>query len=111
VVDKQNAPVHASGITCKIWLTKNGNVSPNITENRLQSISTLDQPFPKEAQGSLIFTSATPQTQMCKNGQGNWSYQIAPTVKTGQYYMVILTDWNGIHYNWSWIAIKIQGQG
>jgi hypothetical protein len=111
VVDKQNAPVRASGITCKIWLTKNGNVNPNITEDRLQSVSTLDQPFPKEAQGDLLFASATPQTQMCASGQGNWSYQIAPTTKAGQYYIVLLTDWNGVHYNWKWIAIRIQGQG
>lgn len=109
VVNKQEIPVRASGITCKMWLTKDGNVNSTITNDRLQSVSTLDQPFPKE-EGALIFASSTPQTQMCHNGQVTWSYQIAPVTKAGQYYIVILTDWNGVHYNWSWIAIRIQGQ-
>jgi hypothetical protein len=111
VVNKQNSLLRTSSVTCKIWLTKDGNVSPNITENRLQSVSTLDQPFPKETHGALLFTAATSQTQMCQNGQGTWSYQIAPTTKPGQYYIVLLTDWNGIHYNWSWVAIRIHRQG
>ncbi len=106
VVNKQNTPVRAAGITCKIWLTKDGNVNSVITDDRLQSASTLDLPFPKEAQGTLIFAASTPQTQMCHNGQAKWSYQIAPTTETGQYYIVLLTDWNGIHYNWSWVKIR-----
>jgi hypothetical protein len=109
VVNKQNIPVRVAGITCKIWLTKDGNVNSTITNDRLQSVSTLDQPFPKE-EGALIFASSTPQTQLCQNGQVTWSYQIAPITKAGQYYIVILTDWNGVHYNWSWRAIRIQGQ-
>ncbi len=107
-INKQGQPIHASGITCKIWLTKDGNVNPTITLSRLQSVATLDQPFPHEVQGALAFSSTTPQTQTCNNGQGTWNYTVAPSVEKGLYYIVVLMDWSGVHFNWSWVAIVIK---
>jgi hypothetical protein len=111
VVNKQNILLRTSSVTCKIWLTKDGNVDSAMTEVRLQSVSTLALPFADEVPGVLLFSTATPQTQMCLRGRGAWSYQIAPTTKPGYYFIVLLTDWGGIHYNWSWIQIRIVSQG
>jgi len=106
--NKNGDPIVGSNITCKIWLTKNGNVSAAITADRLRSVSTLSQPFPKEVQGGLTFGASTPQTQMCTNGQGTWNYTLSPTLHPGLYYIAALMDWEGIHYNWSWVAIRVK---
>jgi len=107
-VSKSGAAITSSGITCKIWLTQDGKVSSHITADRLRSVDTLSEPFPKEVSGGMNFTAATPQTQMCNNGQGQWNYTLSPALHTGTYYIVVLMDWSGIHYNWSWIAIKVK---
>lgn len=107
-VYKTGEPISSSAITCKIWLTKDGNVSQNITSDRLRSVTTLDQPFPKEEVGSLTFSASTPQTQVCNNGQGTWNYTVSTSVHPGLYYIVVLMDWGGVHYNWSWFAIRVK---
>ncbi len=106
-VSKSGEAITSSSITCKIWLTQDGKVSSHITTDRLRSVNTLSEPFPKEVSG-MNFTAATPQTQMCNNGQGQWNYTLSPTLHAGTYYIVALMDWGGVHYNWSWIAIKVK---
>ncbi len=108
-VDKKGQPIYSQSITCKLWLTEDSHVNANMPASRLRAIDTLTQPFPKEAQDGLTFAEATPQTQPCNNnGQGQWSYTVSPSIKHGIYYLVVLMDWDGIHYNWSWVAINIK---
>ena len=107
-VDKKGQPIYSQSITCKLWLTEDNNVNANMPASRLISVDTLAQPFPKE-EGALNFAETTPQTQPCNNnGQGQWSYTVSPSIKHGIYYLVVLMDWGGIHYNWSWVAINIK---
>ncbi len=117
VVDQSKSPekgnpVLAPGITCKIWLTKDGNINDEIQANdnqRLKSVDTIDEPFPGEIPGALNFDPSTPQTQQTNgNGQATWKYTIATSVDPGGYHLVVLVDWNGIHYNWSWLNITIK---
>ena len=107
-VDKQQQPIHYAGITCKMWLTHDEKVNNNMPANRLTAIDTLAQPFPKEVVNALIFNSATPSVQQCAAGQGNWNYNLASSLKSGTYYLVVLTDWSGVHYNWSWSQIIVK---
>jgi hypothetical protein len=107
-IDKQQQPIHNAGITCKMWLTHDEKVNNNMPTNRLTDIDTLAQPFPKEVANALIFNSATPQVQQCAAGQGNWNYNLASSLKSGTYYLVVLTDWSGVHYNWSWSQIIVK---
>lgn len=106
-IDKQGQAIHKDGITCKIWLTHDGNVNSSMSTSRLRAISTIDQPFPREAANALIFDSATAQTQLCVSGVGNWNYKLSSTLKSGTYYLVILMDWGGVHYNWKWVQVTI----
>ncbi len=100
-VDKKGQPIYSQSITCKLWLTEDNNVNANMPASRLISVDTLAQP--------LNFAETTPQTQPCNNnGQGQWSYTVSPSIKHGIYYLVVLMDWGGIHYNWSWVAINIK---
>ena len=103
-------PIHQTGITCKLWLTKDGNVSANMPADRLKAADSLSQPFPHEEPGSLDFYDpSTPQTQMCNaKGQATWNYKVATSVEPGQYFLVVLTDWNGVHWSWSWVAVRIK---
>lgn len=103
------SPVDAPDITCKLWLTKDGNVNEDIPHGRLLSVSTLDAPFPQEVEGGLNFVGTASQTQRSNaNGQGNWQYSISPAIAPGVYYLVVLMDWDGIYYNWSWVQITIK---
>ncbi len=108
-------PVHATGITCKIWLTKDANVSGNIqtgNDGRLKSVDTINQPFPGEIVGALNFDPSTQQVRLSDaNGQATWKYTISTSVDPGSYQLVVLADWNGIHYNWSWANIEIKKAG
>jgi len=105
-------PVHVSGISCKIWLTKESNISEIIqadNDARLKSVDTLNEPFPGEMAGALIFDPATQQTQPSDaNGQATWRYSVATSVNPGDYNLVVLADWNGAHYNWAWLQIVIK---
>ncbi len=112
VVDKQGKSVHASDITCRLWLLPMAQNPRDIPLDRLKSPSTLQSsPLPGEIQ-ALIFDPTTAQTQACNaNGQGTWKYHLDPSINPGQYYLVVLTDWNGVHYNWSWDAVTIKKPG
>jgi hypothetical protein len=102
-------PLVIDGITCKIWLTKaqdpSGELSRNL--NQLQHVDQLNEPSPNEIESGLIFDATTPQVQPCKQGQGNWKFTISSTVSSGDYFIVGLTDWQGIHYNWSWYQLQV----
>ena len=103
-------PIHAPGITCRLWLVDNKK-NPVVPLDRLKSSDTLQSsPFPGEIPG-LIFDASTPQTQPCSDGVGSWKYQVATTVNPGSYRLVVLTDWKGLHYTWSWNVVKIRKQG
>ena len=103
--------IQASGITCKIWLTNKPTINTVLKANNNaipRSINTLQQPFPDEAQGGLVF-STDAQAQMCNaNGQATWHYTLSPSLDPGSYLLAAITDWNGTHYNWSWVTITIK---
>jgi len=102
--------VQAPDITCRLWLVDNTQ-NPDVPIERLKSSDTLaNSPFPGEITG-LVFDSTTPQTQTCNNGVGTWKYQVDTSVTPGGYYLVVLTDWQGAYYDWSWVVVTIKKQG
>ncbi|HLQ29184.1 MAG TPA: hypothetical protein VK140_08110 [Ktedonobacteraceae bacterium] len=120
VVDQsgQGKPIHASDIICKLWLVQqipNGGKFSIPTQilanvNALQGSITgtvQGQPFPEVS--GLTFDSTTPQTHLCSaKGKGIWKYQVTSSVPAGVYDLVVLSDWNGVHYNWSWAQITVK---
>jgi hypothetical protein len=105
----QEKPVVADGITCKIWLTKAQDSSGDLIKDasQLQHVDQLNNPSPNEIPSGLIFDPNTPQVQPCKQGQGHWKFAISPTVSPGDYFIVGLTDLQGVHYNWSWYQFQV----
>jgi hypothetical protein len=110
----QGKPIEAPGITCKLWLSKipkenGGKVDIGTSWKKIE---TLKQPMPGEIENGLLFDPATPQTQPCNSkGQATWKFGIAPQVKQGTYYIVVLTDWDGTFANWSWYNFTVQKTG
>jgi hypothetical protein len=106
----QEKPIVTDGITCRLWLTKAQDTSKDLLKasSQLQHVDQLSNPLPDEIQSGLLFDSSTPQVQPCKQGLGNWKFSISPTVNSGNYFIMGLTDWQGIHYNWSWYQVTIQ---
>ncbi|MEO6893184.1 MAG: hypothetical protein ABI456_25415, partial [Ktedonobacteraceae bacterium] len=120
VVDKEhNQPVHGPGLVCKLWLTKDGHVTDNIQAQggaaRLKShnlLQDLQAPFQAEVPNALMFGTTTPQTQPCTaDGVGNWTYSVAQGVDPGTYFLVVLVDWSGVHWKWTWQQIRIKKAG
>lgn len=107
-MDKHSQPLHREGITCKLWLTQDEHVNNNMPTSRLRAINTLAQPFPGETANALTFAATTSQTQPCTVGQGNWNYQLSSSLSNGTYYLVVLMDWSGVHYNWKWAQIIVK---
>ncbi len=94
-------PLHMEGISCRLWLTKDSNFGNNIPRDRIKSVDTLSQAFPKEEQTALNF-NGTPQVQQSSTqGTTTWNYQISSSLDKGTYYLIVLTDWKGILYNWT----------
>lgn len=120
VVDgqKKPQPVHASGITCKLWLVNRipTNTILDIPISILKDVNAISNPIPGTVNGrsfneidGLNFDSSTPQTHPCNaNGQFTWKYQLSSSVDPGDYNLVVLTDWSGAYYNWAWINIVIE---
>ena len=118
-VDKQKKPVHSADLTCKAWLVQQipAGQTLNIDSKVLKAVNNLEgpiqgtiknQPAPEVPNG-LIFDASTTQTAKCgPDGQITWKYTISPTLPPGDYSIVILADWKGIHFNWAWGNITIK---
>ncbi len=104
--------IQSSGITCKLWLTKNTDEALKGAEAVWSNINAVQQPIEGEVQGGLLFNSSTPQTQMCNSqGQAKWEFSVSPTVKHGNYFLVVMADWNGKYYNLAWTYFTVQKAG
>lgn len=101
--------VNTADITCKIWLTKEENPTGTLQNagDRLRNVNSLAQPLPREVANAFLFTGGN-QTQNCSaNGDTTWKYQLAQSVNPGVYNIVVLTDWAGQRYNWSWVRVNV----
>ncbi len=104
----QGKPVHEAGITCKAWLIKSSDDPKELPADRLLHVDGLGQPLPHEIANGLTFDPTTPQVQPCNDqGQGTWKYGVAASVDKGHYRLMVLTDWQGKFYNWSWVDITV----
>ncbi len=112
IINKSQNPIQVPDVTCKLWLTKDGDVNSILGAGNYaipRAIDTIQQPFPGEVVGAFIFTSPTQQTQPCTpKGKTTWSYTISPSIDPGLYYAVVLADWKGKSFDWSWVAIRIK---
>ena len=116
---KNNKPILATGISCKLWLITripDGQILLFPKEDaRLKHVD-LTAPLTGTIQNTdfaevpgLQFDQTTPQLQQCNaQGQGSWKYTIAPTTPAGNYDLVVLTNWAGKYFNWSWINLTIK---
>lgn len=120
-IDKHKQAVHSPDITCKVWLMQQvpDKQTLSIDKNTLKAVNNLANPItgtinntPAPEVGGLNFDTTTPQTHLCDaKGQMTWKFTVTPGVPPGDYDLVILTDWKGIHYNWSWDHVTIHQAG
>ena len=112
IINKNKNPIQASDVTCKLWLTKDGNVNSILRADNyalLRSVDTIQQPFPKEVVGAFNYIAPSQQIQPCApSGKTSWSYTISQSVNPGTYNLVVLADWRGKSFNWSWVNIIIK---
>lgn len=112
IINKNNTPIQASDVTCKLWLTKDGDVNSILRAGNyalLRSIDTIQQPFPKEIEGTLNYIAPSQQIQPCApTGKTSWGYTISQSADPGTYSLVVLADWKGKSFNWSWVIINIK---
>lgn len=113
VINKaDNTPITATDAVCRLWLTDDLQATTDALNANNFAIprnpNTFNLPFPQEVVDALNFASASPQTQPCAaNGKTIWTYTLAASVPHGTYYLAVLSDWKGIHYNWSLVAINV----
>jgi hypothetical protein len=112
ILNKDKTPIQASDVTCKLWLTRERDVNSILRADQyslLRIIDTIQQPFPKEVVGAFNYIAPSQQTQPCApTGKTSWSYTISQSVKPGTYSLVVLADWKGQSFNWSWVQIVIK---
>lgn len=127
VVGGDGQPVHADNLTCKLWLISlvPTNQKVYIPSDILSNVATISTPFSSQAkdqnrnilpnvtypeiQSGLTFDDSTAQTHSCRtDGEVTWRYRISPQTPPGKYTLVVLYDWSGKHYNWSWVDITIK---
>ncbi len=112
IINKDKNPTQATDITCKLWLTKEGDVNSILRADQyslLRSIDNLQQPFPKEVVGAFNYIAPSQQIQPCApTGKTSWTYTIAQSVDPGTYSLVVLADWKGKSFDWSWVQIVIK---
>lgn len=112
ILDTSKNPIRVPDVMCKLWLTKDRDVNPVLQADNdaiPRAIDQIRQPFPHEVANGLNFISPSQQVQPCApDGKTTWSYTVSPPVDPGTYYLVVLSDWKGKSYTWSWQAIKIK---
>jgi hypothetical protein len=112
ILNKNKASIQASDVTCKLWLTREGDVNSILRADQyalLRTIDTIQQPFPKEVVGAFNYIAPSQQTQPCApTGKTSWSYTMSQSVDPGTYSLVVLADWKGKSFNWSWVQIVIK---
>jgi len=98
-------PLYADGITCRIDLIKKegGQRKPKFDESQLLVPNAIDAPLKEEVAGFQF--DGTPQVQPCKQGKGYWKVTVSPGLPEGTYFIVAITNWKGILYNWSFGSI------
>lgn len=113
IVNKgDNTPITATDVTCRLWLTNDADAtSAALSANNyalLRTSSSFNQPFPHEAANALHFASSSPQTQSCSaQSKTSWTYTLSPALHHGRYFLAVLADWKGVHYNWAMVAISV----
>jgi hypothetical protein len=112
IINKDKNATQAPDVTCKLWLTKEKDVNSILRADQyslLRSIDTIQQPFPKEVVGAFNYIAPAQQTQPCApTGKTSWNYTISQSVDPGKYSLVVLADWKGKSFNWSWVQIVIK---
>lgn len=115
IVNKtDNTPITATDVACRFWLTDNAQATADaLSANNYaipRSLSGFNQPFPEEVTNAFVFAAPSRQTQSCvANGKTRWTYTLNPGIHHGTYYLAVLADWKGIHYNWYLVAVAIHG--
>ena len=112
ILNKNKTSIQASDVTCKLWLTREADVNSILRADQyslLRTIDTIQQPFPKEVVGAFNYIAPSQQTQPCApTGKTSWSYTMSQSVDPGTYSLVVLADWKGKSFNWSWVQIVIK---
>ena len=112
IINKDKNPTQAQDVTCKLWLTKDGDVNSILRADNyalLRSVDTFQQPFPKEDVGAFNYIAPSQQIRPCApTGKTSWTYTIPQSVAPGTYNLVVLADWKGKSFNWSWVNIIIK---
>jgi len=111
-------PVHASGITFKLWLVERipTGITFMLARQDLQKVGTIQNPLtgtvqdqPYQEIPGLNFDTGIQQTHPSNaKGKMTWKYQVSSSVAPGDYDLVVLSDWDGKYYNWSWANIEIK---
>jgi hypothetical protein len=120
--DPANKPIHTAGIMIKLWLTNRipAHKILHLPADVLMHTEQLPQPITgtindanyPEVANALQFDPNTKQLHLSNDqGQANWTYKLDPNLNDGDYSLVILTDWQGKVYNWSWYDITVKKQG
>lgn len=104
--------IQTHDVTCRLWLTKDAKATQTaLSANGYalpKAVNTFGQAFPSETQGALNFSGGSQQVQSCAaNAKTTWTYTLAQTLDHGTYYLAVLADWQGKHYNWYLAQIKV----
>jgi len=107
-----NTPISATDVTCRLWLTDDADAtSAALSSNNyalLRNLSAFNQPFPHETANGLNFAPSSPQTQPCSaQGKTSWTYTLTPSLHHSRYFLAVVADWKGVHYNWAIVAISV----
>ncbi len=101
--------IHASSISCKLWLQHiPGGNFVGIPEDRLSKMDIQGPLTGDEIANALNFAPGVSQIQPSNaNGQVMWNYTVGTFVDPGTYYLVVLMDWQGQSFDWSWRIVTI----
>jgi hypothetical protein len=104
--------LHAAGLMCKIWVTRNIDSLRNLAKSGdLSPVTNLQNAFPKEETDAFQFDNNQQSVQPCsQTGQTTWSYKLSPNLQPGNYFLAVVADWQGTVFNWGWQGIAIHSQ-
>src|SRR5260370_169118 len=82
-------------------------VRPNLGAGTTSHTGSARTPVP-QITNALNFAPGVSQIQPTDaNGQVMWNYTVGTFVDPGTYYLVVLMDWQGQSFDWSWRLVAI----
>lgn len=104
-------PLMVSGITFRLVLMKTSDKNAESIESQMRDVNEdkidIQQPFPNEIQGGLVFNGSSAVLTSNNQGKVEWQFTLSTSISKGTYDLIVIARWDHF-YNYSWKTLTVE---